>query len=284
MIDEKYRRNPKNITDFLKEEKFRYICKMEFEYKNEKYKEIEQCDVFLERIEKFEIEKEEFFVYRIKEENHEYDVPYLKEKLFETYIFNEIFLLTDKKFNIMSILNLENVIEKIKMIQDEVKKLENVNLKLKYSDLENLKRFVSNEKAMTKFLLNYRFLNVFLNDLKNKNKEIIIFGNKIIPIFLNIKKENGVYILKGHQDYSKMSTLRLKDIIEREIFKKVENVNVDFKRLLLQESNITVKVDSFTEINIENYLKYEKREFLEKFENKNIILEKKREEYGYRIR
>ena len=57
MIDEKYRRNPENITDFLKEEKFRYICKMEFEYKNEKYKEIEQCDVFLERIEKFEIEK-----------------------------------------------------------------------------------------------------------------------------------------------------------------------------------------------------------------------------------
>lgn len=266
MIDEKYRRNSESITDFLKKERFRYISKMEFEFEDEKYNEIELCDVVLEMIKSFTDETGEYFIYKIEEKNHQYEVPYLKEKILENFIFDELYILVDKKFNIISILNIENIVEKINLVQDEVKKIENVNLKLKYSDLENLKRFVSNEKAMTKFLLNYRFLNVFLNDLKNKNKEIIIFGNKIIPIFLNIKKENGVYILKGHQDYSKMSTLRLKDIIEREIFKKVENVNVDFKRLLLQESNITVKVDSFTEINIENYLKYEKREFLEKFE------------------
>ena len=79
----------------------------------------------------------------------------------ENFIFDELYILVDKKFNIISILNIENIVEKINFVQDEVKKIENVNLKLKYSDLENLKRFVSSEKAMTKFLLNYRFLNVF---------------------------------------------------------------------------------------------------------------------------
>ena len=83
MIDEKYRRNPENITDFLKKERFRYISKMEFEFEDEKYNEIELCDVVLEMIKSFTDETGEYFIYKIEEKNHQYDVPYLKEKILE---------------------------------------------------------------------------------------------------------------------------------------------------------------------------------------------------------
>ena len=140
MINEKYRRNPENITDFLKKERFRYISKMEFEFEDEKYNEIELCDVVLEMIKSFTDENGEYFIYKIEEKNHQYDVPYLKEKILENFIFDELYILVDKKFNIISILNIENIVEKINLVQDEVKKIENVNLNLKYATLENLKK------------------------------------------------------------------------------------------------------------------------------------------------
>ena len=95
MINEKYRRNPENITDFLKKERFRYISKMEFEFEDEKYNEIELCDVVLEMIKSFTDENGEYFIYKIEEKNHQYDVPYLKEKILENFIFDELYILLD---------------------------------------------------------------------------------------------------------------------------------------------------------------------------------------------
>lgn len=267
MIDEKYRRNPENITDFLKKERFRYISKMEFEFEDEKYNEIELCDVVLEIIKSFTDETGEYFIYKIEEKNHQYDVPYLKEKILENFIFDELYILVDKKFNIISILNMENIVEKINLVQDEVKKIENVNLNLKYATLENLKKFASDEDRITKFIKNYRFLNVFLNNLKEKKEEIIIFGNKVIPVSLDVREENGVYIINGKQSYYKLSNSKLKEIFEKEYQRSFKEIVVEYKRLLLQESNITQKVDSLIEISSKDEIRFSKREFLQNFKD-----------------
>ena len=55
MIDEKYRRNPENITDFLKKERFRYIKIFERLVNDKLYEEYEQCDFILEKIEDYEL-------------------------------------------------------------------------------------------------------------------------------------------------------------------------------------------------------------------------------------
>ena len=140
MINEKYRRNPENITDFLKKERFRYISKMEFEFEDEKYNEIELCDVVLEMIKSFTDENGEYFIYKIEEKNYQYDVPYLKEKILENFIFDELYILVDKKFNIISILNIENIVEKINLVQDEVKKNRKCKFKLKICNIRKLKK------------------------------------------------------------------------------------------------------------------------------------------------
>ena len=273
MIDEKYRRNPENITDFLKKERFRYISKMEFEFEDEKYNEIELCDVVLEMIKSFTDENGEYFIYKIEEKNYQYDVPYLKEKILENFIFDELYILVDKKFNIISILNIENIVEKINLVQDEVKKIENVNLNLKYATLENLKKFASDEDRITKFIKNYRFLNVFLNNLKEKKEEIIIFGNKVIPVFLDVREENGVSIINGKQSYYKLSSSKLKEIFEKEYQRSFKEIVVEYKRLLLQESNVTQKVDSLIEISSKNEIRFSKREFLQKIRKDMKIYE-----------
>ena len=70
MIDEKYRRNPENITDFLKKERFRYIKIFERLVNDKLYEEYEQCDFVLEKIEEFTEEDEKYLVYWIKEEEN----------------------------------------------------------------------------------------------------------------------------------------------------------------------------------------------------------------------
>lgn len=263
MINEKYRRDPENITDFLKKEKFRYISKTEFEFEDEKYNEIELCDVVLEVIKSFIDETGQYFIYKIEEKNHQYEVTNLKEKILENFIFDELYILVDKKFNIINILNIENIIEKINIVQDEVKKIENVNLNLKYATLENLKNLLSDENVVIKFIKNYKFLNVFLNNLKEKKEEIIIFGNKVIPISLDIKKENGVYIINGRQSYYGLNNLKLKKIFEEEYQRSFKEISVEYKRLLLQEDNVTRKVDSLIKISSKDKIRFSKREFLQ---------------------
>ena len=81
MIDEKYRRNPENITDFLKKERFRYIKIFERLVNDKLYEEYEQCDFVLEKIEEFTEEDEKYLVYWIKEEENKYNVEYLKERI-----------------------------------------------------------------------------------------------------------------------------------------------------------------------------------------------------------
>ena len=136
MIDEKYRRNPENITDFLKKERFRYIKIFERLVNDKLYEEYEQCDFILEKIEEFTEEDEKYLVYWIKEEENKYNVEYLKERILENFIFDELYFLVNQKFELLEILNIDEIMEKIEIVQQEVIKIENVNLTLKYPDLE----------------------------------------------------------------------------------------------------------------------------------------------------
>ena len=69
---------------------------------------------------------------------------------------------------------------------------------------------------LTAFFEFFSFNAVFLNNLKEKKEEIIIFGNKVIPVSLDVREENGVYIINGKQSYYKLSSSKLKEIFEKE--------------------------------------------------------------------
>ena len=270
MIDEKYRRNPENITDFLKKERFRYIKIFERLVNDKLYEEYEQCDFVLEKIEEFTEEDEKYLVYWIKEEENKYNVEYLKERILENFIFNELYFLVNQKFELLEILNIDEIMEKIEIVQQEVIKIENVNLKLKYPDMEKYKKLVSDEDIFLEFIKNYKFYSVFKSNISDKEKTIYGIVSKPVPLSLQTKQEKGVYVIKGHLNYDKMSNLRFHKFINSEYRREFENVKVEYgKLMLLDDVKITKKVDSmvriFTKIeNIEINI-YEKREVLEKF-------------------
>ena len=277
MIDEKYRRNPEYITDFLKKERFRYIKIFERLVNDKLYEEYERCDFILEKIEEFTEEDEKYLVYRIKEEENKYNVEYLKERILENFIFDELYFLVNQKFELLEILNIDEIMEKIEIVQQEVIKIENVNLKLKYPDLEKYKKLVSDEDVFLEFIKNYKFYNVFKSNLSDKEKTIYGIGSKPVPLSLKTTTEKGVYVIKGHLNYDKMSNLRFHKFINSEYRREFENVNIEYgKLMLLDDVRITKKIDSmvriFTKIeNIEINI-YEKREILEKFEKTKSLL------------
>ncbi|BBM56182.1 hypothetical protein JMUB4039_0132 [Leptotrichia trevisanii] len=275
MIDEKYRRNPENITDFLKKERFRYIKIFERLVNDKLYEEYEQCDFVLEKIEEFTEEDEKYLVYRIKEEENKYNVEYLKERILENFIFDELYFLVNQKFELLEILNIDEIMEKIEIIQQEVIKIENVDLKLKYPDLEKYKKLVSDEDVFLEFIKNYKFYSVFKSNISDKKKTIYGIGSKPVPLSLQTKQEKGVYVIKGHLNYDKMSNLRFHKFINSEYRREFENVKVEYgKLMLLDDVKITRKVDNMIKIyekeneyglkneNSRNRIIYFKREFL----------------------
>ena len=195
MIDEKYRRNPENITDFLKKERFRYIKIFERLVNDKLYEEYEQCDFILEKIEEFTEEDERYLVYRIKEEENKYNVEYLKERILENFIFDELYFLVNQKFELLEILNIDEIMEKIETVQQEVIKIENVNLKLKYPDLEKYKKLVSDEDVFLEFMKNYKFYSMFKSNIFDKEKTIYGIGSKPVPLSLQATTEKGVYVI-----------------------------------------------------------------------------------------
>lgn len=275
MIDEKYRRNPEHITDFLKKERFRYIKIFERLVNDKLYEEYEQCDFILEKIEEFTEEDEKHLVYRIKEEENKYNVEYLKERILENFIFDELYFLVNQKFELLEILNIDEIMEKIEIIQQEVIKIENVDLKLKYPDLEKYKKLVSDEDVFLEFIKNYKFYSVFKSNISDKKKTIYGIGSKPVPLSLQTKQEKGVYVIKGHLNYDKMSNLRFHKFINSEYRREFENVKVEYgKLMLLDDVKITRKVDNMIKIyekeneyglkneNSRNRIIYFKREFL----------------------
>ena len=275
MIDEKYRRNPEHITDFLKKERFRYIKIFERLVNDKLYEEYEQCDFVLEKIEEFTEEDEKYLVYRIKEEENKYNVEYLKERILENFIFEELYFLVNQKFELLEILNIDEIMEKIEIVQQEVIKIENVDLKLKYPDLEKYKKLVSDEDVFLEFIKNYKFYSVFKSNISDKKKTIYGIGSKPVPLSLQTKQEKGVYVIKGHLNYDKMSNLRFHKFINSEYRREFENVKVEYgKLMLLDDVKITRKVDNMIKIyekeneyglkneNSRNRIIYFKREFL----------------------
>ena len=274
MIDEKYRRNPEHITDFLKKERFRYIKIFERLVNDKLYEEYEQCDFILEKIEEFTEEDEKYLVYWIKEEENKYNVEYLKERILENFIFEELYFLVNQKFELLEILNIDEIMEKIEIVQQEVIKIENVDLKLKYPDMEKYKKLVSDENVFLEFIKNYKFYSVFKNNIFDKEKTIYGIGSKPVPLSLQTKQEKGVYVIKGHLNYDKMSNLRFHKFINSEYRRKFENVKVEYgKLMLLDDVGTTRKVDNMIKIyekeneNSRDRIIYFKREFLERFKN-----------------
>lgn len=162
--------------------------------------------------------------------------------------------------------------EKIETVQQEVIKIENVNLKLKYPDLEKYKKLVSDENVFLEFIKNYKFYSVFKNNISDKEKTIYGIGSKPVPLSLQTKQEKGVYVIKGHLNYDKMSNLRFHKFINSEYRRKFENVKIEYEKLmLLDDVRITRKVDSmvriFDEIEGNGINIYGKKEILEKFED-----------------
>ena len=275
MIDEKYRRNPENITDFLKKERFRYIKIFERLVNDKLYEEYEQCDFVLEKIEEFTEEDEKYLVYRIKEEENKYNVEYLKERILENFIFDELYFLVNQKFELLEILNIDEIMEKIEIIQQEVIKIENVDLKLKYPDLEKYKKLVSDEDVFLEFIKNYKFYSVFKSNISDKEKTIYGIVSKPVPLSLQTKQEKGVYVIKGHLNYDKMSNLRFHKFINSEYRREFENLKIEYgKLMLLDDVKITRKVDNMIKIyekeneyglkneNSRDRIIYFKREFL----------------------
>lgn len=275
MIDEKYRRNPENITDFLKKERFRYIKIFERLVNDKLYEEYEQCDFVLEKIEEFTEEDEKYLVYWIKEEENKYNVEYLKERILENFIFNELYFLVNQKFELLEILNIDEIMEKIEIVQQEVIKIENVDLKLKYPDLEKYKKLVSDEDVFLEFIKNYKFYSVFKSNISDKEKTIYGIVSKPVPLSLQTKQEKGVYVIKGHLNYDKMSNLRFHKFINSEYRREFENLKIEYgKLMLLDDVKITRKVDNMIKIyekeneyglkneNSRDRIIYFKREFL----------------------
>ena len=275
MIDEKYRRNPENITDFLKKERFRYIKIFERLVNDKLYEEYEQCDFVLEKIEEFTEEDEKYLVYWIKEEENKYNVEYLKERILENFIFNELYFLVNQKFELLEILNIDEIMEKIEIVQQEVIKIENVDLKLKYPDLEKYKKLVSDENVFLEFIKNYKFYSVFKSNISDKEQTMYGIGSKPIPLSLQTKQEKGVYVIKGHLNYDKMSNLRFHKFINSEYRREFENLKIEYgKLMLLDDVKITRKVDNMIKIyekeneyglkneNSRDRIIYFKREFL----------------------
>ena len=274
MIDEKYRRNPEHITDFLKKERFRYIKIFERLVNDKLYEEYEQYDFVLEKIEEFTEEDEKYLVYQIKEEENKYNVEYLKERILENFIFEELYFLVNQKFELLEILNIDEIMEKIEIVQQEVIKIENVDLKLKYPDLEKYKKLVSDENVFLEFIKNYKFYSVFKSNISDKEKTIYGIGSKSVPLSLQTKQEKGVYVIKGHLNYDKMSNLRFHKFINSEYRREFENVKVEYgKLMLLDDVGTTRKVDNMIKIyekeneNSRDRIIYFKREFLERFKN-----------------
>ena len=159
----------------------------------------------------------------------------------------------------------------------EVIKIENVDLKLKYPDVEKYKKLVSDEDVFLEFIKNYKFYNVFKSNLSDKEKTIYGIGSKPVPLSLKTTTEKGVYAIKGHLSYDKMSNLRFQEFINSEYKREFENVNIEYgKLMLLDDVRIMKKADNMIKVcekenqyglsneNNQDRIIYFKREFLKK--------------------
>lgn len=271
MIDEKYRIKRENITDFLEKEKFRYIKIFEINTQNTRIEEIEQCDVIVEKLEEIKEGEEKFYIYKIKEENHLYETEYIKEKILENFIFDELIVLVDKNFELIEILNIDEIYEKCEVVQNEVKKIENIDLKLTFAMVENLKELVKNEERFSNYMKQERFYNIFYNDLKQKEIELKGIIPLSIPVRLSYEKDKEVDVINGEMNYLR-NILKIEEEMEKKYKKKARNLKLEYGRyLIIDEYKITKKVDSMIKLydkTIEDkkeQIVYFKREFLERF-------------------
>ena len=84
----------------FKQGKYRYKIETVFDYKKQNKIEIEECDFSIEKIENID---NNLFLYKIIEQNNKYFTDKYYQNFFENYIFNELYLLVNLDFNVISI-------------------------------------------------------------------------------------------------------------------------------------------------------------------------------------
>ena len=262
------------VTENLVKEKYKYVKLFEINTKNNQLKDDEQCDIILEKLSEVEYEAKRYCIYRIKEQYHLYRTEYLKEKIFKNFIFDELEILVNENFELVGILNVEEILIKIELVQEEIKKIENADLKLTFAMLNNFRKLVKNNEIFTIFIKKRRFYNLFYNDLSNKKLDIKEIVSYSIPMLLDHRKNDGINIIKGRINYLKLKEEKLKKEIRNKYKIEWGNLNLEYERFVLFDNKgITLKVDDVIKLinkqetdEIKKII-YFKRELLERYDN-----------------
>ena len=124
----------------LLERNYKYISEFSVNYKGVNKLEIENSNFKIKR------DKTKLNVYVIEETENSYFSDRIYQKIFENFILNEIEIEIDENFNILKVLNVDSIENKINIVKDEI-------FKIKYID----------KKINRDFLNRIYFIKLFLN-------------------------------------------------------------------------------------------------------------------------
>lgn len=252
----------------FKQGKYRYKIETVFDYKKQNKIEIEECDFSIEKIENID---NNLFLYKIIEQNNKYFTDKYYQNFFENYIFNELYLLVNLDFNVISILNKEMIAKKIEVVKNEIIKLKYLNEKINRNFLE-IENFLEDDELLTFAIEKYKFYNLFINEV-NSNEiidEILIFDilSEGIPLKIKKYKKNDKYIVFGELNYYKLSQMKFISKMKEEFDFHSNKIEIRYDNIIkLDYSNITKSADRMIQILYENKRIFYKRETLEMIEN-----------------
>ena len=166
----------------LLERNYKYISEFSVNYKGVNKLEIENSNFKIKR------DKTKLNVYVIEETENSYFSDRIYQKIFENFILNEIEIEIDENFNILKVLNVDSIENKINIVKDEIFKIKYIDKKIN-RDFLNIEKFIYDEKIFASAITKSKFYNLFLNEVNSKNigKKIVIFDflPEGIPLHIN---------------------------------------------------------------------------------------------------
>ena len=245
----------------LLERNYKYISEFSVNYKGVNKLEIENSNFKIKR------DKTKLNVYVIEETENSYFSDRIYQKIFENFILNEIEIEVDENFNILKVLNVDSIENKINIVKDEIFKIKYIDKKIN-RDFLNIEKFIYDEKIFASAITKSKFYNLFLNEVNSQNidKKIVIFDflSEGIPLHINKYRKNNKYFVIGNLDSYKLSHMRLNKKFEKDLEIKFNNIEISYKSIVeLDFNNNTNKIDRLVEIFEENERIICKRELLE---------------------
>ena len=154
----------------LLERNYKYISEFSVNYKGVNKLEIENSNFKIKR------DKTKLNVYVIEETENSYFSDRIYQKIFENFILNEIEIEIDKNFNILKVLNVDSIENKINIVKDEIFKIKYIDKKIN-RDFLNIEKFIYDEKIFASAITKSKFYNLFLNEVNSKDidKKIVWF-------------------------------------------------------------------------------------------------------------